>query len=156
MRLTLLLLLLPAPAFADDALARARAAWSWTTTRSEPVAVAEHPVTLIVIVPNTSTVYLQGQRIVTTGNRRTFVSPPLKPGEYTYTVRCVDEVGAEQTKEVKVWPGQTVTVEFPIVRVPLEGIAVPREHVGEVRWDRLPPQRFAGFWGRSADCVGGG
>jgi len=107
-----LFLALLAPVYGDKP--SAQAVWAWATAQTAPAAPQDQPATLVLIVPESAQVWLQGQPTTLTGRERTFVSPPLKPGEYTYTIRV--KVGNDVTAKVTVKPGQTVRVEFPVIR----------------------------------------
>lgn len=87
-------------------------------------------ITLELIVPNTSKVWLEGVEQWGVGNTRTFVSPPLKAGTYTYTIKVRDVYGNEETRKVECTTGQTRVVEFAAEQ--------------PTREDRLPPMQFRG------------
>jgi len=59
--------------------------------------------------------WVEGQKMTSTGPSRRFVSPPLQPGRYSYTLkaRWTDD-GKEfsQTRTVRVQPGDRITVDF--------------------------------------------
>lgn len=69
---------------------------------------------LIVRVPEDAAVYLEGQKMQSTGPLRHYVSPPLRPGvQYTYTVRvdaARDGQTASKTVRVPVQAGQQIEV----------------------------------------------
>jgi uncharacterized protein (TIGR03000 family) len=62
-----------------------------------------------------ASLWIENVRTCQTGTSRVFISPPLGPGNYTYTVRAAwTEEGRQVTREktVKVRPGQEVVVDF--------------------------------------------
>jgi len=72
--------------------------------------VAASRATIVVNVPEAAKVFIDGQPTVSTGETRTFVSPPLPNGEYHYTVRAeLMQDGRRITtgKQVTVHAGQS-------------------------------------------------
>jgi uncharacterized protein (TIGR03000 family) len=60
-------------------------------------------------------VWFQGAKTTRTGTVREFVSPPLEPGSYTYTIRARWMSNGEQverTRTVQVQPGENYRVNF--------------------------------------------
>jgi uncharacterized protein (TIGR03000 family) len=74
-----------------------------------PTAPADRAV-LAVQVPADATVWVQGAATKQTGTERTFVSPPLKPGQdYAYTIKAQWKAGdktVEQSQDVTVRAGE--------------------------------------------------
>jgi uncharacterized protein (TIGR03000 family) len=69
---------------------------------------------IIVPVPDAQ-VWVEGQEMSSTGTMRPFYSPPLEDGSYTYTFRArwsQDGKTADQTRQVRVHPGDRITVDF--------------------------------------------
>jgi uncharacterized protein (TIGR03000 family) len=59
--------------------------------------------------------WVEGKQMTSTGTARRFVSPPLQPGTYSYTLKARwTEDGREigQTRTVRVQPGDRITVDF--------------------------------------------
>jgi uncharacterized protein (TIGR03000 family) len=122
----------------------AKAAWAWTTSqryqkdackeckgncscspctcasakKAEPGKLA--PATLVIELPTTAQLYVQGVQQYGTGEQvRTFQSPPLEPGKtYSYTIRVKDIFGKEETATVEVFAGKTSRVSF--IRLPAQ------------------------------------
>jgi uncharacterized protein (TIGR03000 family) len=72
---------------------------------------------IVVKVPEAANVYIDGQSTVSTGETRTFVSPPLPNGEYHYMVRAeLLQDGRRITtgREVTVRAGQSSEVTFDL------------------------------------------
>jgi uncharacterized protein (TIGR03000 family) len=76
----------------------------------------EQVATVTVMVPNADAqVWFDNASTAQRGMQRTFHSPPLQSGTYTYTIKARwTENGQtrDQQREVQVQPGQTVTVDF--------------------------------------------
>jgi uncharacterized protein (TIGR03000 family) len=79
-------------------------------------AVDSDKVRLRVYVPTQNArLTIEGQPTQQTGTERTFVSPSLNPGEYTYTLRASWRDGDREVsreKQVQVRPGQETVVQF--------------------------------------------
>jgi uncharacterized protein (TIGR03000 family) len=74
------------------------------------------PANLTVKVPADALVWFDGVQMTSTGPVRTYESPPLAQGQYSYEVRARwNENGHEvtQTQQVGVTPGAHVEVDFP-------------------------------------------
>jgi len=72
---------------------------------------------LTVKVPADALVWFDGVQTTTTGPVRTYQSPPLAQGQYSYEVRARwNENGREvtQTQQVGFTPGAYVEVDFPM------------------------------------------
>jgi uncharacterized protein (TIGR03000 family) len=69
-----------------------------------------------VIVPATDAqLWIEGEKTSSDGDMRTFVSPPLEAGKYSYTFQArwsQDGKTTEQTRKVSVHPGDRITVDF--------------------------------------------
>lgn len=72
---------------------------------------------IVMQVPEGAEIWVEGQRTVQTGERRTFVSPPLAPNQkYVLQVRARWPEGTgrrEQIRDVVVQRGQMVNLTFP-------------------------------------------
>jgi uncharacterized protein (TIGR03000 family) len=72
--------------------------------------------TMIVRVPANADIWFQGAKTGQRGAQRTFVSPPLEPGQgFTYEVKArwkEDGKDVEQTRQVHVKAGENVDVNF--------------------------------------------
>jgi uncharacterized protein (TIGR03000 family) len=69
----------------------------------------------IVLPTPDAQLWVEGQEMTSTGTVRSFVSPSLEPGKYTYTFRVRWTEGGrmmEQTRKVGVHPGDRITVDF--------------------------------------------
>jgi uncharacterized protein (TIGR03000 family) len=72
---------------------------------------------IVVKVPEAAKVFIGGQPTTSTGETRTFVSPPLPDGEYHYTVRAEllqDGRRIATGKEVTVRAGQSSEVTLDL------------------------------------------
>jgi uncharacterized protein (TIGR03000 family) len=59
--------------------------------------------------------WIEGQQMEGQGLERRFVSPPIDPGSYVYTIRAQwsdNGKPMDQTREVRVRPGDRITVDF--------------------------------------------
>ena len=86
-----------------------------TSSGDEPARPEEKPVGLVIQVPADAEVEVQGIKTKQTGEVRTFESPPLGPGVYTYKLKGTwKEDGKATTREVKVdvKPGETKEVDL--------------------------------------------
>jgi uncharacterized protein (TIGR03000 family) len=85
--------------------------------------------------PDDAEVLVEGQKMQQSGCERTFVSPPLEPGEdYEYTIRARwkdGERAIEQEKKVIVHAGAAFIVRFPLaapmLMQPPEPIQAPQD-----------------------------
>jgi len=76
---------------------------------------ADNRAFVTVSVPVDAQVWIDDTPMESTGTMREFYTPPLDPGQYTYNVKARwTENGREvnQTRQVKVSPGQRSSVEF--------------------------------------------
>lgn len=77
---------------------------------------ADQRVAARVILPTPdATLWVEGQEASSTGTSRSFVSPPLEPGRYTYTFRArwtQDGKTMVETRTARVQPGDRITVDF--------------------------------------------
>lgn len=76
--------------------------------------------TIVVNLPADARLTVDGTKTNSTSGRRVFVSPPLEPGNYTYTLRAQVNRGGEMletTRQVAVQPGRKteVTLDIPAV-----------------------------------------
>lgn len=97
----------------------------------EPPPTAVQPVAVLEVrVPDQAEVWIEGQPTKQTGPARTFVSPPLKPGDaYGYEIKARwKERGRdmEQTQSVTVQAGTRVSLTFP-APAPAEELPPPTE-----------------------------
>jgi uncharacterized protein (TIGR03000 family) len=84
------------------------------------------PATIVVRLPADATLTVDDSSTRSTGDVRTFISPPLEPGrEYTYTLRAVetrDGKKLERKRDVKVRAGQTSEVKIDFAeQIPAPG-----------------------------------
>jgi uncharacterized protein (TIGR03000 family) len=83
---------------------------------------ADQRVMARIILPDPKAqLWIEGQEMDSGGATRSFVSPPLETGKYTYTFRARWSQGgqtAEQTKAVRVQPGDRITVDFTMRSMP--------------------------------------
>jgi uncharacterized protein (TIGR03000 family) len=82
-------------------------------------------VILEVLLPEHARLFVDGEELTETGSMRTFESPPLAPGKYTYTVKAIlpDAKGQRTiTRQVDVRPGDFESIDF---RPRAEGERVP-------------------------------
>jgi uncharacterized protein (TIGR03000 family) len=81
-----------------------------------PASEGAEPASLEIRVPVDAAIWFDGSKSSQTGSDRTFVTPPLKPGEvYTYHIRArwtKDGAPVEQTRTVTVRAGQRTRVDF--------------------------------------------
>ncbi len=83
---------------------------------------AEGSALLVVRVPESARVYVNGRPTVSTGSERRYISRGLRPGlNYTYDVRVealIDGQTLEETKTVQVRAGETARLEFDLAPRP--------------------------------------
>jgi uncharacterized protein (TIGR03000 family) len=79
----------------------------------------------IVLPTSSAQFWVEGEDMGSGGTTRSFVSPPLEEGKYTYTFRARWSEGGrtmDQTRKVRVHPGDRITVDFSAE----EGIPMPK------------------------------
>jgi len=85
------------------------------TYYAEPV-VSQQAATVVVLLPRADAqVWFDGAATSQQGMERSFVSPPLQPGTYTYTIRArwmENGQSFERERQVNVQRGQSVTLSF--------------------------------------------
>jgi uncharacterized protein (TIGR03000 family) len=72
-------------------------------------------VTVEVYLPEDAQLFIQGKEMTTKGTMRRFVSPPLSPGKYTYTIKAVipDSNGPRTVTElIDVRPGDFESIDL--------------------------------------------
>src|SRR4051794_5738245 len=72
-------------------------------------------VTVEVYVPETARLFLEGQEMTSRGVMRRFVSPPLAPGKYTYTLKAIlpGPTGPQTlTRQIDVRPGDFESIDL--------------------------------------------
>jgi len=72
-------------------------------------------VTVEVYLPEDAQLFVQGQQLPSKGSMRRFVSPPLAPGKYVYTIKAVipDTNGPQTvTQQVDVRPGDFESIDL--------------------------------------------
>src|ERR1044072_912239 len=72
-------------------------------------------VILEIYLPEAARLFIEGQEMTAKGTMRKFVSPPLAPGKYTYTVKAiVPGPSGPQTiiREVDVRPGDFESIDL--------------------------------------------
>jgi len=69
------------------------------------------PATIVVSLPATATLTVDGTPTTSTSAQRTLVTPALEEGTYVYTLRAQFE-GQTQTQDIQVRAGQTSQAQF--------------------------------------------
>ncbi len=72
-------------------------------------------VTVEIYVPEDARLFIEGQETKSTGSKRLFVSPPLAPGEYTYTIKAINPGpnGPQTvTRRIDVRPGDFESIDL--------------------------------------------
>src|SRR5262245_11975432 len=81
-------------------------------------ALGQSPRTTVILemlLPEDGRLFIEGKEIAGTGWIRTFESPPLSPGKYTYTVKAILPGAKGQrtiTRRVDVRPGDFESIDF--------------------------------------------
>jgi uncharacterized protein (TIGR03000 family) len=91
-------------------------------------------VTVEVYVPEAARLLIEGQETRSSGPMRRFVSPPLPPGKYTYTINAIipgPDVPRTVTSRVDVRPGDFESIDL---RAPGE------RPITGVEYEPTPPQ----------------
>ena len=86
------------------------------TNQAAPLNQIDERVMARIVVPAPDAqVWVEGQEMSPSGTTRLFYSPPLEDGSYTYTFRArwsQDGNEVDQTRRVRVHPGDRITVDF--------------------------------------------
>ncbi len=72
-------------------------------------------VTVEVYVPKDARLFLEGQETTSKGTMRRFVSPPLQPGKYTYTIKAIipgPDGSRTLTRRIDVRPGDFESIDL--------------------------------------------